>query len=86
LPLLAPARLRLEVGLTVASHALWARLEQGGYLGYERFPGGSHLGHRLVVFQGDTAEYSRVLPPRAATVSMGMPLGAPPPGGKRDAA
>lgn len=72
-PLLAPARLRLEVGLTVAAHAVWARLAQRGYLGYERLPGGALLGHRLVVFQGNTAE-----PPR--------PRGSPSSGGRRDAA
>jgi len=73
LPLLAPARLRLEVGLTVTAHAVWARLAQRGYLGYERLHGGTLLGHRLVVFQGNTAEPSR-------------PRGAPSPGAKRDAA
>jgi hypothetical protein len=86
LPLLAPARLRLEVGLSVASHALWAQLEQRGYLGYERFQGGTHLGHRLVVFLGDTSESWRARPPEAPVMSMGMPLGEPPPGGRRDAA
>lgn len=86
LPLLAPSRLRLEVALTVSVHALWAKLAQRGYLGYERFEGGSQIGHRLVVFQGDTAGYSRARASGAPITSMGMPLGAPPPGGKRDAA
>ncbi|PTL80734.1 type VI secretion system baseplate subunit TssG [Vitiosangium sp. GDMCC 1.1324] len=73
LPLLAPARVRLEVGLTVAAHAVWARLAQRGYLGYERLHGGTLLGHRVVIFLGNTAE-----PPR--------PRAAPSPGGRRDAA
>lgn len=86
LPLLAPSRLRLEVGLTVASHAIWARIARRGYLGYERFEGGAPGGHRLVIFHGDTTGYVRPRTSESSSASMGTTLGAALLGGKRDAA
>ncbi|OJH40286.1 hypothetical protein BON30_14695 [Cystobacter ferrugineus] len=83
LPLLAPFRLRLEVGLTVAAHALWARLTQRTYLGYERLQGDGHLGHRLVVFQGDTGEHAPAARPRASAAGRGMTMGSAPAGTRR---
>ena len=77
LPLLAPFRLRLEVGLTAMAHGLSARLTSTGCLGYERLHDGAEKGHRMVVFLGDTADAAR--PPEGGLASMGMALGVPAP-------
>lgn len=64
LPLLAPSRLTLVVGLTVLSHSSWARLDPDGFLGYERLRGNANTGYRMVIFEGETGDAapSRFLP------------------------
>jgi hypothetical protein len=55
LPLLVPARLQLEVALTVRAHGQSARLGPPGLLGYERLPGAEGLPLRQLIYLGDTA-------------------------------
>ena len=75
LPLLKPARLRLEVVLTVP-HGLPARLGPPGSLGYERFPAKHDGPLRRLIFLGDTADAVRP-PPLADTQRRGLTMGAP---------
>ncbi|MBM7118732.1 type VI secretion system baseplate subunit TssG [Archangium primigenium] len=84
-PLLSPLRLRLEVGLSVAAHAQWARLTQRTFLGYERLQGETRPGHRLVIFHGDTGD-SLPARARASAEGRGMTMGGAPGGAKRRSA
>lgn len=83
LPLLAPSRLHLEVGLTVASQSVFARLSEHSYLGYERLQGDGSMGHRMVIFLGDTAGPTRPPPPapeKRPTGARRLTANAPPAG------
>lgn len=81
LPLLAPSRVHLELGLTVASQSAFARLSEHGYLGYERLQGEGSIGHRMVIFLGDTAGPTRApRPTESATEKKRLTANAPPAG------
>lgn len=84
LPLLAPSRLHLEVGLTVASQNVFARLSEHSYLGYERLQGDGAMGHRMVIFLGDTSGPTRPPPPEPKPErpagARRLSANAPPPG------
>ncbi|RKH12222.1 hypothetical protein D7X74_24025 [Corallococcus sp. CA047B] len=78
LPLLVPARLRLEVVLTVRAHGRTVRLgpRPRGQLGYERLPGAEGKPLRQLIYLGDTA-VPVAAPPRPDVERQGMNMGTP---------
>jgi hypothetical protein len=76
LPLLVPARLQLEVVLTVRTHGRVVRLGPRGQLGYERLPGAEGKPLRQLIFLGDTS-VPVASPPRPEGDRQGMTMGAP---------
>ncbi|GMU10166.1 hypothetical protein [Corallococcus caeni] len=76
LPLLVPARMQLEVVLTVLAHGRTVRLGPRGQLGYERLPGAEGKPLRQLIFLGDTS-VPVAAPPRAEGDRQGMSMGTP---------
>ncbi|NBD12985.1 type VI secretion system baseplate subunit TssG [Corallococcus silvisoli] len=76
LPLLVPARMQLEVLLTVRAHGRAARLGPTGSLGYERLPGAEGQPLRQLIYLGDTA-VPVAAPARPEGERQGMAMGTP---------